>query len=59
MRYPAAYVFFLLGLAYAVLGERFLLMPLFRERNGSALLCCSKVAIRTLRCAWHLKTLAW
>lgn len=59
MLYLASVLLFLLGLAHSLVGERFLLIPLFREGNGSELSGGSSFAARTLRFAWHLTTVAW
>jgi hypothetical protein len=59
MIYLAAFLFFLLGLAHSVLGERYILVRLFRRDNLPKLLGGTVFTIRTLRFAWHITTVAW
>lgn len=55
----AALLLFLLGLAHSVLGERYILIRLFRHDNLPRLLGGTAFTIHTLRFAWHLTTVAW
>ena len=56
----AAALIFLLGLAHSVLGERYILICLFRRQDLPALFGGSWFTTRTLRFAWHLTTvIAW
>lgn len=55
----AAAVTFLVGVAHSYLGERYLLMRLFRRGNLPALFGGTDFTQRTLRFAWHLTTVAW
>ncbi len=55
----AAALLFLLGLAHSYLGERYLLMRLFRRGNLPALFGGTAFTVGTLRFAWHLTTVAW
>ena len=54
----AAAVIFATGLAHSCLGERYILMRLFR-RELPKLFGSDWFTKRTLRFAWHLTTLAW
>lgn len=47
-----------IGLAHSVLGERYILIRLFR-RDLPKLFGADTFTRRTLRFAWHLTTLAW
>jgi hypothetical protein len=49
----------LIGVAHSVLGERFLLVRLFRRDNLPHLLGSDTFTKQTLRFAWHLATIAW
>lgn len=55
----AAVLAFLLGLAHSVLGERFILVRLFRRNDLPKLFGGSEFTTRTLRFAWHITTIAW
>lgn len=57
--YLAALLAILLGLAYSVLGERYILIRLFRRQDLPKLFGSQDFTVRTLRFAWHLTTLAW
>lgn len=48
-----------IGLAHSVLGERYVLVRLFRRRDLPKLFGADTFTRRTLRFAWHLTTLAW
>jgi hypothetical protein len=48
-----------IGLAHSVLGERYILMRLFRRTDLPKLFGGTEFTIRTLRFAWHLTTIAW
>jgi len=48
-----------IGLAHSVLGERYVLIRLFRRRDLPKLFGADTFTRRTLRFAWHLTTLAW
>lgn len=59
MLYAAAILLVLLGLAHSILGERYILIRLFR-RDLPYLFGSPEFTRRTLRFAWHLTTLmAW
>ncbi|WP_440225201.1 hypothetical protein ACQQ2N_08095 [Dokdonella sp. MW10] len=55
----AAILAFLLGLAHSVLGERYILVRLFRRADLPKLFGGTAFTTRTLRFAWHLTTLLW
>ncbi|MBP3983849.1 hypothetical protein J5837_05350 [Pseudoxanthomonas helianthi] len=57
--HAAALLIFLLGLAHSVLGERFILVRLFRRDNLPKLFGGTEFTARTLRFAWHITTVAW
>lgn len=55
----AALAAFSVGLAHSVLGEKYILMRLFRRADLPVLFGDSAFTARTLRFAWHLTTVAW
>ena len=55
----AAALAFLLGLAHSVLGERYILVRLFRRDNLPKLFGGTEFTTRTLRFAWHITTILW
>ena len=55
----AAVLTFAVGIAHSVLGEKFLLMRLFRRPDLPTLAGSATFAARTLRFAWHITTVAW
>lgn len=57
--YIAAILIFILGLAHSVLGERFILVRLFRRDSLPKLFGGTGFTARTLRFAWHITTVAW
>lgn len=60
MLHVAAILTFLLGLAHSVLGERYILVRLFRRDNLPKLFGGTAFTTRTLRFAWHVTTvLCW
>lgn len=48
-----------IGLAHSILGERYILIRLFRRRDLPKLFGADTFTRRTIRFAWHLTTLAW
>jgi len=48
-----------IGLIHSYFGERFILIPLFRETNIPPLLGSDFFTKRTIRFAWHITTIAW
>ncbi|TMP26144.1 hypothetical protein CWB99_19375 [Pseudoalteromonas rubra] len=57
--YIAAVLLILVSLAHSYLGERFILIRLFKRDNLPQLFGSSDFTIRTLRFAWHLTSIAW
>jgi len=57
--YIAAFLTFAIGVAHSVLGERYILIRLFRRNNLPKLFGGSEFTIHTLRFAWHITTIAW
>lgn len=55
----AAGLIFLTGVAHSVLGERYILVRLFRRENLPKLFGATAFTTRTLRFAWHITTVAW
>lgn len=50
---------FIIGIIHSYLGEKYLLVRLFRRDNLPKLLGSDWFTKRVLRFAWHLTTLAW
>jgi hypothetical protein len=59
MLYFAAALIFLLGLVHSVLGERYILVRLFRRDHLPKLFGSTAFTTQTLRFAWHLTTVVW
>ena len=57
--YFAAFLLVAIGVAHSVLGERYILIRLFRRPDLPKIQGSSEFTTRTLRFAWHLTTLAW
>jgi hypothetical protein len=57
--YLAAVLLVLVGVAHSYLGERFILIRLFRRADLPRLFGGTQFTTRTLRFAWHITTLAW
>lgn len=55
----AASLILAIGVAHSWLGERYILMRLFRRQNIPHLLGSDVFTKRTLRFAWHLTTVFW
>ena len=55
----AAWLAFGVGIAHSVLGEKLLLIRLFRRPDLPTLAGSATFAARTLRFAWHITTVAW
>ena len=55
----AAALIFLTGAAHSYLGERYILIRLFRRDDLPQLFGGTSFTIGTLRFAWHLTTVAW
>jgi len=57
--FVAAALCLLIGAAHSVLGERYILIRLFRRTDLPKLFGGTEFTTRTLRFAWHLTTVAW
>ena len=57
--YITAFLTFTIGVAHSVLGERYILIRLFRRNNLPKLFGGPEFTILTLRFAWHITTIAW
>jgi hypothetical protein len=55
----AAVLALAIGVAHSWLGERYVLMRLFRRHNIPHLFGSDDFTKRTLRFAWHLTTVSW
>jgi hypothetical protein len=55
----AALLLVVVGAAHSVLGERYILVRLFRRTDLPRLFGSDRFTRRTLRFAWHLTTVAW
>ena len=55
----AAILTIAIGLAHSWLGERYILIRLFRRQNMPHLFGSDDFTKRTLRFAWHITTVAW
>lgn len=55
----AALLVIAIGLAHSWLGERYILMRLFRRQGMPHLFGSDDFTKRTLRFAWHVTTIAW
>jgi len=54
-----SFLLILIGLVHSYLGEKYLLIRLFKRDNLPKLLGSDWFTKRVLRFAWHLTTLAW
>ncbi len=59
MIYLAVLLLFVTGLAHSYLGERYILVRLFKRDNLPPLFGGTAFTAGTLRFAWHLTTVAW
>lgn len=59
MMLVAAVLFIALGLAHSILGERYILVRLFRREDLPTIFGSTHFTTRTLRFAWHITTIAW
>ena len=57
--YSAAALAIILGLVHSLLGEKYILVRLFRRAEIPKLFGSAEFTTRTLRYAWHLTTVAW
>ena len=55
----AAFLALLVGVAHSYLGERYILIRLFRRQDLPRLFGSDWFTRRTLRFAWHLTSIAW
>jgi hypothetical protein len=55
----AAFLAVAIGVAHSVLGERYILIRLFRRSDLPKLFGGTEFTARTLRFAWHLTSVAW
>lgn len=55
----AAIIMILTGLAHSYLGERFILIRLFKRDNLPKLLGTEDFTKNTLRFAWHITSITW
>ncbi|MDF3014723.1 MAG: hypothetical protein K0Q78_2927 [Cellvibrio sp.] len=59
MYYIGAILLLLIGVAHSYLGERYILMRLFRREDLPKLFGTDEFTKNTLRFAWHVTTVAW
>lgn len=59
MYYVAAILLITIGVIHSVLGERYILIRLFRRDNLPKLYGNDTFTKNTLRFAWHITTIAW
>ena len=57
--YFAAFLLVAIGVAHSYLGERYLLIRLFRRADLPKLLGSVQFTTQVLRFAWHITTIAW
>ena len=57
--YVAAFLGFAIGVAHSYLGERYILIRLFRRPDLPKLFGGTEFTTRTLRFAWHITSIAW
>lgn len=55
----AAALIIFIGLAHSYLGEKYLLMRLFRRKDLPVILGSETATKQTLRFAWHITSIAW
>jgi len=55
----AAFLILVVSIAHSYLGERYILMRLFRRSDLPKLFGSSEFTVGTLRFAWHLTSVAW
>lgn len=59
MFYIAAFLAVAIGFLHSFLGERYILVRLFRRNDLPKLFGGTEFTARTLRFAWHITTVAW
>ena len=57
--YAASFLTLALGVLHSMLGETYLLKPIIERGNLPRLFGGTDFAVRTLRFAWHLTSIAW
>lgn len=57
--YLAAFLALGIGVVHSILGEKYILIRLFRRDDLPQLFGSTDFTVRTIRFAWHLSTLAW
>ena len=57
--YLAAFMTFFIGIAHSALGEKYILIRLFKRGNLPKLFGGTEFTQLTLRFAWHITTIAW
>lgn len=57
--YIAASLLLAVGIAHSYLGERYILIRLFRRKDLPKLFGSTAFTMRTLRFAWHITSIAW
>ena len=57
--YISAFLLFAIGITHSVLGERYILIRLFRRTDLPKLFGSTEFTALTLRFAWHVTTIAW
>ena len=57
--YLAAFMTFFIGIIHSALGEKYILIRLFKRDNLPKLLGGTEFTQLTLRFAWHITTIAW
>lgn len=57
--YIAAFLTVAVGVAHSYLGERYILMRLFRREDLPRLFGSAEATARILRFAWHVTSIAW
>lgn len=57
--YIAASLLVAVGIAHSYLGERYILIRLFRRKDLPKLFGSTTFTTRTLRFAWHITSIAW
>ena len=59
MYYIGSILLLMIGVAHSYLGERYILIRLFRRADLPTLFGSDEFTKNTLRFAWHLTTVAW
>ena len=57
--YFASFLLVAIAFAHSYLGERYILIRLFKRKNLPKLFGGTEFTTRTLRFAWHLTSIAW